>query len=243
MRDITQLHPRLQLLCADLVRECEKCGLIIKIGECVRTVAEQEALYAQGRTVPGQKVTNARGTSYSSQHQWGVAFDFYRADGKGAFYNDDSFFQRVGAIGKLLGLGWGGDWRTPVDMPHFYLKDWGSTTTQLKNIYGTPEKFMRTWPVANATPANTHATAPQTTASTGGFTLTIEKTTVKTGTRGADTKLMQILLNGYGYSCGTADGIAGAKTDSAIRAFQKANNLTVDGVAGAKTWTAILSVK
>ncbi|MFQ8841879.1 MAG: M15 family metallopeptidase [Clostridium fessum] len=92
------------------------------IGETYRTVAEQDALYAQGRTKPGNKVTNARGSSYSSQHQWGIAFDFYRADGKGA-YNEDGDFSEgppynrqepwsclQEAIGKSI-----------VDKPHVYL--------------------------------------------------------------------------------------------------------------------------
>ena len=53
MRDITMCHPRLQELAGRLVEECKKQGLIIKVGECFRTVAEQEELYAQGRTKPG----------------------------------------------------------------------------------------------------------------------------------------------------------------------------------------------
>lgn len=144
-RDITMCHPRLQKLAEQLVEECKKQGLLIKIGECFRTVEEQDALYAQGRTAPGQKVTNARGNTYSSQHQWGIAFDFFRNDGTGAYNESGSFFERVGAIGKSLGLGWGGDWKSIVDKPHFYLPDWGSTTAQLKQLYGTPDKFKTTW--------------------------------------------------------------------------------------------------
>ena len=64
MRDITLCHPRLQTLATELIKECAKQGLQIKIGETFRTVAEQDAFYAQGRTKPGNKVTNARGSSY-----------------------------------------------------------------------------------------------------------------------------------------------------------------------------------
>ena len=77
MRDITLCHPRLQVLATKLIEECAKQGLQIKIGETLRTTAEQDALYAQGRTKPGNIVTNAKGSSYKSQHQWGIAFDFY----------------------------------------------------------------------------------------------------------------------------------------------------------------------
>ena len=153
MRDITALHPRLQEVIPKLKEECKKVGITIAIGECVRTVAEQDALYAKGRTASGSIVTNCKGSTYSSMHQWGVAFDFYLdmdVDGDGkksddAFNNAKKYFQKVGAIGKKLGLEWGGDWKSIVDMPHFQLPDWGSTASKLKKQYGTPEKFMATW--------------------------------------------------------------------------------------------------
>lgn len=95
MRDITLCHPRLQELAKKLIENCEKAGLKIKIGETLRTKAEQDELYAQGRTKPGSIVTNAPGSSYSSYHQWGTAFDIYRADGKGAYYDKDGFLQKL----------------------------------------------------------------------------------------------------------------------------------------------------
>lgn len=152
MRDTTKLHPDLQIKLEKLKSECKKQGLIIGISETLRTVAEQDKLYAQGRTKPGAKVTNAKGSTYSSMHQWGVAFDFFRNDGKGAYVDNDGFFTKVGKIGKSIGLEWGGDWRNPVDKPHFQLPDWGSTPTKLKSKYKTPEAFMKTWKV-NQIPA------------------------------------------------------------------------------------------
>ena len=141
-RDITMCHPQLQLLANKLVTECKKQGLIVKLGECFRSVAEQDALYAQGRTTKGSIVTNARGTSYSSMHQWGVAFDVIRNDGKGAYNDSDNWFSKVAKIGKSLGLEWGGDWTSPVDKPHFQIPQWGSTPTKLKKLYGNVKK---TW--------------------------------------------------------------------------------------------------
>ena len=153
MRDITMCHPVLQELAARWMKQCEQAGIVVRIGECLRTVAEQDALYEQGRTKPGNIVTNAKGSSYSSQHQWGIAFDFYLqmdVDGDGKLsddaYNDSTgMFGKAADIGKQLGLGWGGDWKSIVDKPHLYLPDWGSTTSKLKKLYGTPEAFMRTW--------------------------------------------------------------------------------------------------
>lgn len=145
MRDITLCHPRLQVLSAKLVKECSKQGLKIAIGETYRTVAEQDALYAQGRTKPGNKVTNAPGGTYSSYHQWGTAFDIYRNDGLGAYNEAGNFFGRVGEIGVSIGLEWGGNWKSPVDKPHFQLPDWGSSTSGIKKIYANPEEFKKTW--------------------------------------------------------------------------------------------------
>lgn len=144
-RDISLCHPELQQKAEKLVSACKGQGLLIGIGECFRTVAEQDALYAKGRTAPGSIVTNAKGISYSSHHQWGTAFDIYRNDGTGAYNNNDGFFDLVGTIGVKIGLEWGGNWTSPVDKPHFQLPYWGSTTITLKNLYGTPEEFKKTW--------------------------------------------------------------------------------------------------
>lgn len=144
-RDVSKLHPELQEKISQFRVACEKAGLKVGIGECFRTVKEQDDLYAQGRTKPGKIVTNAKGSTLSSMHMWGVAFDFYRNDGKGAYNTSGKFFEKVGAIGKKLGLEWGGDWKSFKDMPHFQLPQWGSTTANLKAKYGTPEKFKETW--------------------------------------------------------------------------------------------------
>lgn len=152
-RNITDLHPRLQEKITELKEKCSAQGIEIGISECLRTVAEQDALYAKGRTEEGAIVTNCKGYSYSSMHQWGVAFDFYLkvdVDGDGeisddAFNNSTGLFDRVGAIGQSIGLEWGGSWTSIKDRPHFQLPDWGSTSSQLRNTYGTPDKFFATW--------------------------------------------------------------------------------------------------
>lgn len=144
-RDISLCHPELQKKAEKIVSACRGQGLLIGIGECYRSIAEQDALYAKGRTAPGSIVTNAKGSSYSSHHQWGTAFDIYRNDGTGVYNNNDGFFDLVGTIGVKIGLEWGGNWKSPVDKPHFQLPYWGSTTITLKNLYGTPEEFKKTW--------------------------------------------------------------------------------------------------
>ena len=77
MRDITLCHPRLQHLATQWQKECLDQGIIVEIGETLRTVKEQDALYEQGRTKPGPIVTNAKGSSYSSNAL--LICDFLRA--------------------------------------------------------------------------------------------------------------------------------------------------------------------
>jgi metal-dependent hydrolase (beta-lactamase superfamily II) len=100
-------------------------------------------LYAKGRTKPGKIVTNAKGSTYSSQHMWGIAFDIAINDSKLLY--DTATIKKVAVIAKKIGLGWGGDWTSIVDTPHFYLTKWGSTTSQLKSLYATPDVFKKTW--------------------------------------------------------------------------------------------------
>ncbi len=50
------------------------------------------------------------------------------------------------------------------------------------------------------------------------------------------TKQIQIALKNAGFDPGSTDGIMGKKTVEAIKAFQKAHNLTADGKVGKSTW-------
>ena len=173
MRDVKQLHPDLQKKIIKLKDLCNKNGITIGIGECLRTAAEQDALYAKGRTAEGSIVTNCTGSSYSSMHQWGVASDFYLimdVDGDcktsdDTYNNATRLFNQVGAIGKKLGLEWGGSWKSPVDLPHLQLPDWGSTAKLLKKKYGTPDKFMKTWNTGSSVKVDQTGKAPNITAS------------------------------------------------------------------------------
>lgn len=268
-RNITDLHPKLQEKVQLLATKCKEQELIIGIGECLRTVEEQDALYAQGRTKPGNIVTNAKGSTYSSQHQWGVAFDFYRNDGTGAFNESDQFFERVGAVGKSLGLGWGGDWTSMKDRPHLYLPDWGSTTKTLKSSYGTPEKFKATWGVNGmSSPEKTKETPDTTVKAEQEKTKQTKKEWIKKlqsaigakvdGIAGNETLskspllkykstgqvviLYQEMLNDLSISCGSADGIFGTKTKNATIAYQQNKGLVADGIVGKKTWGKILGI-
>lgn len=73
-------------------------------------------------------------------------------------------------------------------------------------------------------------------------TYTMEFRNLKQGMTGEDVKALQILLNGRGYSCGTASGTYNAKTATAVKKYQKAKSLTVDGIAGKDTMTSLLGL-
>ena len=72
-------------------------------------------------------------------------------------------------------------------------------------------------------------------------TVTVSRTK---NNRHAVIKPLQKYLTSIGYNCGTADGIAGAKFDTSVKAYQRANGCTVDGeiTASGKTWKKILKL-
>ena len=254
-RDISKLHPRLQDKIAQLKVLCAEKGLELGIGECYRTVAEQDELYAQGRTKPGSIVTNGKGSSYQSQHQWGIAVDFFR-NIEGKEYSSNKFFSDVAALAKGIGLDWGGDWVSFKDRPHLYLPDWGSTTSKLKSKYGTPAKFMATWDEAEV--KRTYAAVSvmdfqraviadgyelpkygadgywgEETEAAAKKAITLRQIPAQFHNR---TKLIQQAMDI------AVDGYFGADTAKAVKAYQKANGLSADGVVGVKTWKCLMGI-
>lgn len=136
---LTGLHPVLMESANALIQRSYARGVSIVITQGLRTIAEQNALYAQGRSKPGPIVTNARGgTSY---HNYGLAFDFslLLPDGHHISWNmnrdgdkdklDD--WQEVVLEAKQLGLEWGGDWNSFRDYSHLQMT-FGLTTNQLR---------------------------------------------------------------------------------------------------------------
>lgn len=144
MRGENLLHPELQALCTEFKKQCQAAGLNVGIGETWRTAEEQNVFYAAGKS-------NAKGDTYQSFHQWGVAFDFFK-NVKGQEFNDIPFFQKCGAIASGLGLRWGVKVNGWVDNPHIQYEKFG-TIAQLKSRYGTPEKFKATWAAPTPAPA------------------------------------------------------------------------------------------
>ncbi|WP_438491002.1 M15 family metallopeptidase [Paenibacillus sp. IHBB 3054] len=133
------LHPVVEAATVALIERCYARGVNIVITQGLRTIAEQNALYAQGRTKPGKIVTNAKGgTSY---HNFGLAIDFalllpdgkqvswdLKRDGDGDKVAD---WTEVVQEAKALGFEWGGDFVSIKDAPHFQMT-FGLKTSQLR---------------------------------------------------------------------------------------------------------------
>ena len=106
------------------------------ITEGLRSTERQKQLFAQGRTTPGQKVTNADGVKNKSNHQaksdgFGHAVDLYpfflgqvQVNHKDTLKNLKRIADHIKATAKKLNIEivWGGDWKSPYDPPHFQLK-------------------------------------------------------------------------------------------------------------------------
>lgn len=118
MIDVSKLNPTLKNLMNKFLSACKAQGIDLIVTQGYRSVEEQNALYAQGRTAPGKIVTNAKGGE--SQHNQGKAFDVCFLINKKASYSGD--WNKIGMIGRNLGLTWGGDWKQFSDRPHFEIK-------------------------------------------------------------------------------------------------------------------------
>lgn len=141
------LHPKIRQEVIDTITEIESNHfpptVKIRVVQGLRTIQEQNDLYALGRTKPGKIVTNAKGGK--SFHNYGPAFDFalmYDKDGNGSFeilswntgedFDNDNIKDWTEVVNafKEKGWEWGGDWKKFPDYPHLQ-KTFGYTVSQL----------------------------------------------------------------------------------------------------------------
>lgn len=127
-RKLTDLHPTLRPIAEEFLARCKAAGLDILVTCTYRSGAEQDQLYAQGRTKPGAKVTNARaGQSKHNTTLNGLpaseAFDIVPLiNGKPEWSAKHPHWSLAGKIGEELGLSWAGRWVSFKEFPHFELK-------------------------------------------------------------------------------------------------------------------------
>ena len=72
----------------------------------------------------------------------------------------------------------------------------------------------------------------------------MELSVLKKGSKGTSVRVLQILLIGNGYSCGSAgaDGSFGPSTHNAVIKFQGDKKISIDGSVGPQTWKKILGI-
>ena len=125
-----QVIPVLKSKCCKFIVAAEAQGMNLRITSGYRSVDEQNALYAQGRTKPGNIVTKAKGGQ--SNHNFGLAFDVVEIKNGVALWDND--WNKIEKLGKKFGFEWGGDWTSFVDLPHFQMT-FGYETSELLAMY------------------------------------------------------------------------------------------------------------
>jgi len=115
-RDLKDLHPKVTALANEFINRCKAKGIDVLITSTYRDAASQNALYAQGRTLPGKKVTNA--SAGKSFHNYKVAFDFVPLVNGKAMWSDTALFTQCGEIAEQVGLEWAGRWVKFKELAH-----------------------------------------------------------------------------------------------------------------------------
>lgn len=131
---ISKLHPKIRCAVKNFINEVEsEMGIKLRVIQGLRTYAEQNALYAQGRTKKGAVVTRAKGGQ--SNHNFGVAIDVAEIkNGTIDWKEQEKVLPKIAPIGKKWGFSWGGDWKSIIDKPHFEMT-FGKSLSELRKEY------------------------------------------------------------------------------------------------------------
>jgi hypothetical protein len=129
------LHPKFRASAQAFIEDAENTlGITLRIVQGLRTFAEQDALYAQGRTAPGNIVTYSKaGTSY---HNFGIALDVVPVNADGTMnwnYNFENLRPFAVKQGMQLGLDF-----PHKDSDHFENK-YGFNWRWLLHLYETKQ--------------------------------------------------------------------------------------------------------
>lgn len=118
------LHPKLRDIAIQAYNEAVSetpAGVHPYIDQTYRTFAESDKLYQQGRTTPGEIISNAQaGQSY---HNYGLALDFHLQVNGSDNWTVDHDWMTVVNIFKSHGFTWGGDFAGNFkDYPHLEMR-------------------------------------------------------------------------------------------------------------------------
>ena len=106
-RSLDNLMPYVRYLALRLRELCAAEGIPLGFANTMRDKEYQEECYKNGKSASKE----------IGPHAFGLAFDVF-INRKGSEY-DMTLLRRVGALGKLLGLEWAGDWKSFKEYVHF----------------------------------------------------------------------------------------------------------------------------
>jgi len=123
-RDLNLLHSLMRPKVDAFLQQVKEAGIDMIVTCTYRSGPEQNALYAQGRTLPGPIVTRAK--AGQSAHNFGMAIDVVPiVNGKADWNGHDLVWQEIGQIGQKCGLEWyGAPGSKFPELPHFQLPNW-----------------------------------------------------------------------------------------------------------------------
>lgn len=123
-RNLDDLRPEVRPQVDAFLSACAAADIDVLVTCTLRSNAEQAALYAQGRTAPGSRVTDA--PAGRSAHNFGLAIDVVPiVNGKLDWDRKDPVWQKVGELGLAAGLQWAGTPGFPFpELPHFQHPTW-----------------------------------------------------------------------------------------------------------------------
>jgi len=141
-RLLEYLHPAVERGARELMRRMAISGFPhIGISSTYRNSVHQEYLFAQGRTRPGNIVTNARGGQ--SIHNYRLAFDIFQ-NIRGKEWSNPKFFATAGRLWRDMGGEWGGDWTSFPDRVHMQYTG-GLSLQDLQNNKRLPQDARMLW--------------------------------------------------------------------------------------------------
>ncbi|HEX8709517.1 MAG TPA: peptidoglycan-binding protein [Pyrinomonadaceae bacterium] len=240
---LKKVHPELASRVRTAIANLAQGGIQVEVVQGLRTFAEQDALYAQGRTKPGQIVTRARGGQ--SNHNYGLAVDVVPyTDGKPNWNAPNSVWVLIGTEAEKLGLQWGGSWKKFIDRPHIQLS--GLSINQCLSLFkkgGLQAVWAEASRQLNGSPSGGPAKPPAQPVKPPvkpPVTPPVERT-LGLNDSGQSVRLIQTRLAALKLlSEKDIDGVYGPRTAAAVKKFQTANKLTADGRVGPKTRVALM---
>lgn len=128
-RSLDDLVPPAKQRAEAFIAAAKAKGIDLLVTSTYRDNESQDALYAQGRTAPGNIVTRAK--AGQSWHNWRCALDIVPLVNGKAIWDDQALWKQIGEIGKSCGLEWAGNWVTFKEFPHFQYTG-GLTIAQLQ---------------------------------------------------------------------------------------------------------------